>query len=263
MAVSVFNTDRLNSSDLFDIDHTDFDTSEKLLNEALINITISSLSLGVHYEMVNGTSTRVFNVYRFEKRLSFYVPYGLCLLFTLPVLVVGLLALHHNGVTAIDGGFVQLLMTTTGRTELEDIAAQGCLGGEENVPKELKKLRVRFGEMITGDGDESARLLRTSGDYGSASRLGSSAVSLQRNDHREGGDRAHSPFLAEGTPDTEVSDDLEGGAGHEGNAKRASGANIHGPGHAVMRRAGFGLADEIIPLEKHIQYGRLGIERDD
>jgi hypothetical protein len=27
-----------------------------------------------------------------------------------------------------------------------------------------------------------------------------------------------------------------------------------------MRRAGFGLADEIDPLEKHIQYGRLGTE---
>jgi hypothetical protein len=67
MALSVFNTNRLNSSDLYDLDLNEFDTSEKLLNEALINITISSFSLDVHYEMANGTSTRVFNVYWFDK----------------------------------------------------------------------------------------------------------------------------------------------------------------------------------------------------
>jgi hypothetical protein len=61
---------------------------------------------------------------------------------TLPVLILGFLALYHNGVTAIDGRFVQILMTTTGRTGLEAAASKGCLGGEENVPDELNKMKI-------------------------------------------------------------------------------------------------------------------------
>jgi hypothetical protein len=113
--------------------------TEALRNEALVNITISALSLNTWFEMVNGSSTRLFNVYHFENRLSFYLPYSLCLLLTLLVLILGFLALHHNGVTAIDGGFFQILMTTTGRIGLESAASKGCPGGEENVPDELKK----------------------------------------------------------------------------------------------------------------------------
>ena len=67
---------------------------------------------------------------------------------TLPIIVLGILALRHNGVSAIDGGFLQVLMTTaTGRTKMEVAAAQGCLGSHENVPEALKKLKVRFGEL--------------------------------------------------------------------------------------------------------------------
>jgi hypothetical protein len=125
MAVSAFNKMRANNSDLADLNPEDFDISEALLNQALANITISALSLGTWYDNVHGSSTRVFNVYHFHNRLSFYLPYGLCLLLTFPVRVLGLLALQHNDVTAVDGGFVQLLMTTTRRTDLEDAAARG------------------------------------------------------------------------------------------------------------------------------------------
>jgi hypothetical protein len=54
-------------------------------------------------------------------------PYGFCLLLTLPVLILGFLILHHSGVTAINGGFAHILMTT-GRTGLEFEASKGCLG---------------------------------------------------------------------------------------------------------------------------------------
>ncbi|KAF8866217.1 hypothetical protein BDZ45DRAFT_720354 [Acephala macrosclerotiorum] len=37
---------------------------------------------------------------------------------------------------------------------LNQAAAGGCLGGVENVLKELMKLKIRVGELVDGDGDE-------------------------------------------------------------------------------------------------------------
>jgi len=55
----------------------------------------------------------------------------------------------------MQGGFLQILMTTTGSKTLERAAAGGCIGGEENVPQDLKEIEVRFGEFVgTGDGGE-------------------------------------------------------------------------------------------------------------
>lgn len=142
--MSAFNRNRTEKSYIADLEPSDLDISEDMLNEALINITISALSLNIHHEMVNRTLTHVFNVYRFNNKLSFYLPYGLCLLCTLPVLVVSLLALYQNGVTAIDGGFVQLLMTTTGRTELEDMAAKGCLRWRRERTERFKEVESQI-----------------------------------------------------------------------------------------------------------------------
>lgn len=63
-----------------------------------------------------------------------------------------------NGVSAMDGGFMQIIMTSTGSAVLDRAAAGGCLGGEENVPQELKNLKIRFGEII--DREEPGRIKR-------------------------------------------------------------------------------------------------------
>jgi hypothetical protein len=202
---------------------------QRLLNEALANITISSLALNKHFESVNGTSTRVFNVYHFENRLSFYLPYGLCLLFTLPVLVLGLLALHHNGVTAIDGGFVQLLMTTTGQTKIEDAIGAGCLGGEENIPNELKRMRVRFGEMV---GNE--RLLPVATPAHTPQEANVSAETMAE------------------TRDVDSGDDVERAHTRVDRVEQCCEAKRDG----LVRRAGFGLLEETMPLERSVLYGR-------
>jgi hypothetical protein len=225
LALSAFNKMRISKTELSTMQPHEFSFTEELLNEALANITISSLSLNTHFQKVDGTSTRVFNVYHFENRLSFYLPYGLCLIFTLPVLVLGLSALQHNGVTAMDGGFVQLLMTTTGRTVIEDAAGAGCMGGEENVPKELKKMRVRFGEMVQGE-----NLLRAGG--------------------LEGQEETSTETLP-------VAQDL----GSSGSVQKLSTRNdtvkqFSGmEGQRAVRRVGFGLLEETLPLEKGVQYG--------
>jgi hypothetical protein len=116
----------------------------------LVNVTIGALSLNLWHGIVNGSVSRTYTVYRFDHRISFYLPCGLCLLFSLPIVVFGMLALRSNGVSAIDGGFVQILMTAaTGNTAVEQAARTSCFGGPENIPEELKKLKVRFGELIS------------------------------------------------------------------------------------------------------------------
>jgi hypothetical protein len=50
---------------------------------------------------------------------------------------------------------------TTGSKTLENVAAAGCLGGDENVPENLKRMRIRFGELVWNsrvdeDGDRGA-----------------------------------------------------------------------------------------------------------
>ena len=48
----------------------------------------------------------------------------------------------------MDGSFEQIITTTTGSSFLDQAAAGGCLGGNESVPKELRDLKIRFGEFI-------------------------------------------------------------------------------------------------------------------
>jgi hypothetical protein len=48
----------------------------------------------------------------------------------------------------MDGGFMQIITTSTGSAILDTAAAGGCLGGNESAPQELKDLKIRFGEFI-------------------------------------------------------------------------------------------------------------------
>ncbi|RYN20531.1 hypothetical protein AA0112_g10684 [Alternaria arborescens] len=129
-----------------------------MANELLINITISALALNKRFKIVKGTETLNFNAYRFENKLVLILPYGLSLALAIPILVLGFIALYvqNHGVSAISGGFLQLLMTTTGHTSLEAVVTKGfgTLGGYENVSEELREMEVRFGELIGVSGDD-------------------------------------------------------------------------------------------------------------
>jgi hypothetical protein len=99
------------------------------------------------------------------------------------------------------------------------------MGGEENVPKELKKMRVRFGEMVQGE-----NLLRAGG--------------------LEGQEETSTETLP-------VAQDL----GSSGSVQKLSTRNdtvkqFSGmEGQRAVRRVGFGLLEETLPLEKGVQYG--------
>ncbi|KAF3008932.1 hypothetical protein E8E13_011326 [Curvularia kusanoi] len=124
----------------------------QMANDLLVNTTISALALSENFGNVEGTETRVFNIYRFKNKLSFFIPYGLAIALGIPIIVLGLVSFHiqNEGISAINGGFLQLLMTTTGRTDLEDIVhkTSGTLGGYENASDKLKAVEVRFGELV-------------------------------------------------------------------------------------------------------------------
>ena len=135
-----------------------FDVSQDVLNDALFNATISAaLQLGYWNTSVPISSTNYFNVYSFANPKQLIIPYFACLLLSTPFLLLGLFSLHRNGVSAIQGGFLQMLTTTIGSDTLREAAAGSSLGGEENVPEELKRLKIRYGELIKSGADGDVR----------------------------------------------------------------------------------------------------------
>jgi hypothetical protein len=78
-------------------------------------------------------------------------------------------ALQKNGVSAVSGDFLQILMTTTERTRLEVVAAKSSLGRQENASKERQDMEVRFGELIHVD--EAADCKEVSGECAQAAHL--------------------------------------------------------------------------------------------
>ena len=151
---------RYNTS-VLNVGYTDLslNISEALINEALQNITMSMIyALDTQWPVNTPvTQTTMQNVFHFSSRARVIVPYAACLLAALPALALGLYSLRRNGVPATEGGFLQLLVTMTGSERLREEAAAGCLGGAHNVPVSLKKLKIRYGEVVGGDREGMVR----------------------------------------------------------------------------------------------------------
>jgi hypothetical protein len=108
--------------------YPDLHVSAGLLNEALANVTFAVMYSMPFWSMDSQATTSGFrNVYSFSRPMNLVLPYALSLLLSIPLLLIGVLSLWRNGVPAADGGFVQLLMTTTGSQALREAAAGGCL----------------------------------------------------------------------------------------------------------------------------------------
>ncbi|TVY85770.1 hypothetical protein LAWI1_G008961, partial [Lachnellula willkommii] len=128
--------------------------TQDMINEALANITLSTMyTLPIWNTTVEAKTTTYINIYSLTSPLNLYLPYALCLALAIPFLLLGANSLRLNGVPAIDGGFVQILATTTGNRGLENAAAGGCLGGSENTPRELMDMKIRFGELVGQHGE--------------------------------------------------------------------------------------------------------------
>ncbi len=90
------------------------------------------------------------NFFTFSQPVNLILPYFLSLALALVVVIAGGVALVSNGVSA-NGGFQQIICTTSESKSLHKAASGGCLGGEENVPEGLSKLEVLFGELDSRD----------------------------------------------------------------------------------------------------------------
>lgn len=125
-----------------------FTVTEQKLNDLLLNVTLSAISAyGLWNTTTNVSIDSSTTIYRFSKPENLLLPYGLSLLVAFPFILLGFWALKENGVSAIDGGFIQLISTSAGSSALRKEAVKGCLGGEENIPQSLKDLEIRFGDM--------------------------------------------------------------------------------------------------------------------
>ncbi|PWY84750.1 hypothetical protein BO70DRAFT_423730 [Aspergillus heteromorphus CBS 117.55] len=124
-----------------------FDLTGASLQDLLQNITLSLLTLNQTTVTTTVTSTVPVNVYSFQRPVRLIAPYFACLGVALGFLLGGTHALVRNGISASLTGLFQTLCTTRASARLDDLAAQGCLGGRENVPDELRELKVMFGEI--------------------------------------------------------------------------------------------------------------------
>jgi hypothetical protein len=152
-----FNTAFDNLKPVADSGKPQFIVNQTTLNDQLINITMSVMMAYNQWStQVNATVIDSVNVYSFSQPLVLILPYFISLAVALPFIILGFAALIRNGVSATDGGFMQIIATSTGSAVLDRAAAGGCLGGDENAPRELRELKIRFGELV-GRGDAGVK----------------------------------------------------------------------------------------------------------
>ncbi|KAJ4982633.1 hypothetical protein SVAN01_11870 [Stagonosporopsis vannaccii] len=127
---SVFNTVRFGRNSSFRFDpHSVLNITEASINSLIANVTISALSLNTWYGDLNVSDSTSQSVYRFSHPINLFVPYALCPGLSLIVIALGLSALRLNGVSATDGVFLQVMMTTSRKTKMHQAAKQGSVGG--------------------------------------------------------------------------------------------------------------------------------------
>jgi hypothetical protein len=67
------------------------------------------------------------------------------------IAVLGLWSLYQNEVAAADGGFLQVMMAIRGNTRLERLVVEQGLVNPNEISKELKYLKIRFGQLVDNE----------------------------------------------------------------------------------------------------------------
>lgn len=130
--------------------NSELNVTESALNELLFNVTLSLAGLNLFTENVTVNATEYLSTYTFSRPVYLVVPYALCLAGGLAIVALGLWSLRENGVPATDG-FMQVMMATRGRTEMERLVLEQELIDPDKSNKELKELKIRYGELATED----------------------------------------------------------------------------------------------------------------
>ncbi|KAJ8114052.1 hypothetical protein OPT61_g3959 [Boeremia exigua] len=137
--------------------------TEAALNELLTNITLSTMSLSVWYRPTDINTTQYRNTYDFSRPVNLVLPYTLCLGLGIVIIALGLHALRKNEVVAADGSFLQIAMAAHSPTEMTRLFAEQGVASPFGIPRELKDLEVRYGELVVGEDASDAGLKRRCG----------------------------------------------------------------------------------------------------
>jgi hypothetical protein len=129
----------------------DLNITETTINEYLAMTAISALSLNAGETSVPVNITTYQATYTFSDQINFFLPYSLSLVACLLCVGVGVWSWTYNGASAVDGGFLQVMTATRGRTQMEDLVVAQHIDND-NVPEELLDLEVRYGELLNARG---------------------------------------------------------------------------------------------------------------
>jgi hypothetical protein len=129
----------------------DLNITETTINEYLIMTAISALSLNAGATPVPVKITTYQATYEFSNALNLILPYSLSLLFCAVFVGIGFWSWTHNDASAADGGFLQVMTATTGRTIMEDLVVAQHIDND-SLPKELLDLEIRYGELLDAEG---------------------------------------------------------------------------------------------------------------
>lgn len=135
----------------------DYNISAARVEELLQNVTLSMLSISPANVNTAVVQTSIINFYAFHRPLNLLLPYFITLAVALLFVVMGLLALKSNGVSASNGGFLQILTTTRASETLDRVAVKSSLGGRENVSRELEEMQVLYGELPSKEGSTAVQ----------------------------------------------------------------------------------------------------------
>ncbi|CZR63529.1 uncharacterized protein PAC_13426 [Phialocephala subalpina] len=125
----------------------DIPLSASILQSLLQNITISLLTLSNNNISTKVITSNYINQYQFHYPYLLAIPYALTLVGAFVFIIMGMMALVDNGISASSGGFLQLLCATRGSSVLNEMTRGSSLGGDKNVGDGLRDLVVRYGEL--------------------------------------------------------------------------------------------------------------------
>ncbi len=119
----------------------------------MTNLTIGALSLNLARNTTQVQITDNRNVYDFSAPINLILPYALCLALGTVFVALGIWCLVQNGTPAADGGFLQVMTTAIGRTRMEELATDLQTSSDtRKIEEELLSLKVRYGELVDGEG---------------------------------------------------------------------------------------------------------------
>lgn len=139
-----------------------FDITSEGLAELFRDVTLSLVSLAPDRWKTNESliiERPYVNKYKFNEKLNIFIPYGLGLIITGVITLLGVLALNENGGAAHDD-FLDTICATRASRILYDAAKRGWhfhKDGENRFSEELKELTLIVGEIEQGQEQECER----------------------------------------------------------------------------------------------------------